>query len=252
MKLSLRPATNLDIKTVSATMALAKRGLSLLKAKRAVEEMVANGLVLVELPMVEDRAAVESDLAAAGICATQRSGHDLDGFAPCHGPRHPPRMANLITIDTADVATLRRCADLIRRCSWGEDYPVDPFEEISKADYHVAAQHDGLLIGYACINRHASPDGQGNGQLWFACAVVDPGYRRQGVLSDLYDACMRYAAGRGPVLACTDNPVMAGFFADHGWMLARETVDEAGGCCKVFCLPSLDHDLLADSAPQPA
>ena len=39
---SLRPAANRDVMTVPATLALAKRGLSLLRAKRAIEEMLSS------------------------------------------------------------------------------------------------------------------------------------------------------------------------------------------------------------------
>ena len=69
----LRPATNREVKPVSATMALAKRGLSMLRAKRAVEEMIAGGLAVIELPTVEDQAVVRTELAAAGIVARPRA-----------------------------------------------------------------------------------------------------------------------------------------------------------------------------------
>jgi DNA-binding transcriptional regulator YiaG len=69
----LRPATNRKFKPVSATLALAKRGLSLLKAKRAVEEMVKKGLAVLELPMVEDRRAVQAELIEAGVSARPRA-----------------------------------------------------------------------------------------------------------------------------------------------------------------------------------
>jgi len=54
---------------VDGALALARRGLTLLRAKRAMEEMVATGRCFVELPTVEDAAAVIADLASAGIAA---------------------------------------------------------------------------------------------------------------------------------------------------------------------------------------
>jgi DNA-binding transcriptional regulator YiaG len=69
----LRPATNRELKPVSATLALAKRGLSLLKAKRAVEEIMQKGLAVLELPIVESRRRVLAELTEAGIDARPRA-----------------------------------------------------------------------------------------------------------------------------------------------------------------------------------
>ena len=56
-------------KTVDATHALARRGLTMLQAKRAVETLVETGSVFVELPTVENAAVLARELAAAGIAA---------------------------------------------------------------------------------------------------------------------------------------------------------------------------------------
>lgn len=69
----LRPATNRKLKPVSATLALAKRGLSLLKAKRAVEEMTQKGLAVLELPTVESRRTLQTELREAGVNASPRA-----------------------------------------------------------------------------------------------------------------------------------------------------------------------------------
>ncbi len=58
--------------TISATLALAKRGLPLGVAKRAVEQVMEHGGCVVELPTVEDVAAVQHDLALAGFAAVER------------------------------------------------------------------------------------------------------------------------------------------------------------------------------------
>jgi putative transcriptional regulator len=66
----LRPAQGRHrLKTVSASLALAKRGLSLLQAKRAIEELLDKGSVALELPMVEDRSVFRDEMAAAGVDA---------------------------------------------------------------------------------------------------------------------------------------------------------------------------------------
>ena len=69
----LRPAPNREVKPVSAALALAKRGLSLLKAKRAVEEIMQKGLAVLELPTVESRRRVQAELTEAGIDARPRA-----------------------------------------------------------------------------------------------------------------------------------------------------------------------------------
>ncbi len=56
-------------RTIDATLALARRGLEMLPAKRAIEAVVRDGRVLVDLPMVKDMAVLASELAVAGIVA---------------------------------------------------------------------------------------------------------------------------------------------------------------------------------------
>ncbi len=56
-------------RSIDATLVLARRGLSMLRAKRAVETLIESGRVFVELPMVEDTKVLTSDLANAGITA---------------------------------------------------------------------------------------------------------------------------------------------------------------------------------------
>lgn len=56
-------------KPVDAMAILARRGLSMLKAKRAVEALLERRALLVELPTVEDVGAVVRELEEAGIHA---------------------------------------------------------------------------------------------------------------------------------------------------------------------------------------
>jgi putative transcriptional regulator len=60
------------IKTIDATMALARRGMTLLRAKRAIEAMLADGEVAVGVPTVEDWAALARDLTKAGVETARR------------------------------------------------------------------------------------------------------------------------------------------------------------------------------------
>ena len=77
--LSLRPGPDLRrVKTISATMALAKRGLSLLRAKRAVEEMVEHGRAVILAPKVESETALAAELAEAGCSVATVATQDVD------------------------------------------------------------------------------------------------------------------------------------------------------------------------------
>ena len=61
----LRPARAVaGVQTVTATLALVRRGLSVLQAKRATEALLDQGRTAVDLPNVEDVAAVVRDLAS--------------------------------------------------------------------------------------------------------------------------------------------------------------------------------------------
>src|ERR1700712_1763863 len=56
-------------RTIDGMAALARRGLTMLKAKRAIEALVEDGRVFVRLPTAEDRQALREELARAGIRA---------------------------------------------------------------------------------------------------------------------------------------------------------------------------------------
>jgi DNA-binding transcriptional regulator YiaG len=69
--LVLRPARELaGLRTIDATMALAKHGLTLLKAKRLIEAVVDDGEAAAILPTVESLATLTAELDAAGVKAT--------------------------------------------------------------------------------------------------------------------------------------------------------------------------------------
>jgi putative transcriptional regulator len=56
-------------KTVDAALSLARRGISLSAAKRAMDELLLARRVFLTLPTVEDRASLTDELAKAGIAA---------------------------------------------------------------------------------------------------------------------------------------------------------------------------------------
>ena len=62
-----------DRDVVSAAMSLARRGVSLLKAKRAIEAMLEDGRTYIHLPTVENPAALVAELSATGVTASPRS-----------------------------------------------------------------------------------------------------------------------------------------------------------------------------------
>ncbi len=57
------------VRTIDGMFALARRGFTMLQAKRAIEAMLDDGRVFVDLPMVESDEALTTELARAGITA---------------------------------------------------------------------------------------------------------------------------------------------------------------------------------------
>ena len=77
--LALRPGAVLaEVKTVAAAIALARRGIGLLKAKRALEEMLSAGRAVVLAPTVESVSALASELAESGVRAALVESDDID------------------------------------------------------------------------------------------------------------------------------------------------------------------------------
>ena len=77
--LALRPGpVAADIKTVAAAISLAQRGISLLKAKRTLEEALATGRAVVRLPSVDDASALAAELADSGIAAAMVVSRGVD------------------------------------------------------------------------------------------------------------------------------------------------------------------------------
>ncbi|WP_430912392.1 helix-turn-helix domain-containing protein [Methylobacterium sp. sgz302541] len=77
--LSLSPnRTAREVLTVPATLALAKRGLTLLKAKRVIEEMLDKGRAVARVPTVEDEGAMARELGEAGCRASRLDRPEVD------------------------------------------------------------------------------------------------------------------------------------------------------------------------------
>lgn len=71
---AIRLAPNVDapnLRTVDATLALARRGLTMLRAKRAVETAMDVGAVSLTLPTVEDIATLGTELGSAGFAVSR-------------------------------------------------------------------------------------------------------------------------------------------------------------------------------------
>ena len=137
--------------------------------------------------------------------------------------------------EVADETTLSMACFLVSEYSWGYDYPVDPVKEIRKAEYRIGAFADEKLVGFSAVSRHASPDHQDNGELWFSYAVVAPEFRGRGIFTSLYDSCLAYAKTvPGRFLSCTDNPIVERFLLAQGWHVSRSTLDESDRSSTVF------------------
>ncbi len=57
------------VRTIDAMIALVRRGMVVIDAKRAIEAVVERRRAVVEVPMVEDTDVLARDLAAAGFSA---------------------------------------------------------------------------------------------------------------------------------------------------------------------------------------
>jgi DNA-binding transcriptional regulator YiaG len=66
------------VKVITATESLAKRGLTMLRAKRAIEHMLEKGETIVDVPTVENLAVLSEELADAGVSSTLISTAPLD------------------------------------------------------------------------------------------------------------------------------------------------------------------------------
>jgi putative transcriptional regulator len=56
-------------RTIDGTLSLAKRGMPMLRAKRAMEALLGRGKAFVDVPIVEDPVVLTAELRAAGIVA---------------------------------------------------------------------------------------------------------------------------------------------------------------------------------------
>jgi putative transcriptional regulator len=127
------------IDVVSAAMSLARRGISLLKARRAIEAILEDGRTYVHLPAVEDAARLVAELSAAGVAASLRStpkavsvaeirkslnltqeqfalrfGFELDTLRRWESGRSAPDKAarSYLTLIRKEPETIQRIADL--------------------------------------------------------------------------------------------------------------------------------------------
>jgi DNA-binding transcriptional regulator YiaG len=77
--LVLRPDPKSEtLNTIAATMALTRRGMTMLRAKRAVEAVVEQGEFVVHLPTVEDLVLLVAELKAAGVNPTTVANDPID------------------------------------------------------------------------------------------------------------------------------------------------------------------------------
>jgi len=135
----------------------------------------------------------------------------------------------------ADDSMIPKCAELIKKHSWGEHYPLPALEELEKAEYIVAAFDGDRVVGCMSLNRHASPDGKDIGKLWLAGAVVHPEYRGQKIFTRLYQRCLKYAQSKKEVmLSCTNCGYIERFITKRGWRYKRDIKDDNNESCRVY------------------
>jgi DNA-binding transcriptional regulator YiaG len=67
-----------NLKTISAIIALVRRGVPVLRAKSAIEEILERGRVAVLVPKVENASALASEMAEAGFLAAKVAARQID------------------------------------------------------------------------------------------------------------------------------------------------------------------------------
>jgi len=76
---ALAPSSDLRrVKTIEAILALRRRGLSMLKAKRAIETASKEGKVVLTVPVVDSVAALAGELRAAGFSTSILTPRSVD------------------------------------------------------------------------------------------------------------------------------------------------------------------------------
>lgn len=75
----MRPKNDLaSVKSITAIEALARRGMTLPRAKRAIEAMIEKGVAVVDVPLVEDVMTFYDELAKAGVGAASMASGGMD------------------------------------------------------------------------------------------------------------------------------------------------------------------------------
>lgn len=135
---------------------------------------------------------------------------------------------SVIPFDQNDRILMAYWAAMLSEHSWGWDFPVDPIDEICKAEFIVGAFVKdvvgvGHLVGAACINREANNDGKGNHDMWFSGWVVRPQFRGKGIGQALHDACIKYGIRQhGPIVASSETKYMDRFFLKNRWKIIED------------------------------
>ncbi len=149
-----------------------------------------------------------------------------------------PDTIAIRSIEPTDLATLGVWAYFLSKYSWGWDYPLQPINEIRKADYVVGAFALNEPAGFASVNRLASPDGRDNGQMWFSGWVVAPEFRNRRIGAQLYEQCLRYMISperQQRMLLSTENASLTEVFLRRGWKILRDnTLNESGKPTTIF------------------
>ena len=151
-----------------------------------------------------------------------------------------PRLAAVVSpgisyrwIDVNETVSIGIWHYYLHEHSWGWRYTkvVRAVDEIRKAYFAVGAfaEEGSKLVGAACINPQASPDGIDNGQLWLADFVVAPEYRTSVIAYALYKMCMSYALSRPErIFMSMENQDVRRIMPILGWKVLRESTNEIG------------------------
>ena len=127
------------------------------------------------------------------------------------------------------------------RATFYQKSRIDPLQQISKADVIFGAIVGSEFVGFASINRFASPDNLNNdgSDVWFEDSVVRPDLHRRGIWSKLQKRRFAYAPQTsGRIFTASIAPWRDASLRNAGWQECRVTHDKHSDIlCRVFEFP---------------
>ncbi len=139
-----------------------------------------------------------------------------------------------------DEPAMKLYASLLRTFLYQKSL-MDPMKQITRADVIFAGVVNAEDVGFASVNRYASPDRiNADGEdLWLEDSVIKPAYQGLGVWSVLERLRLEYVRdAKGRIFTTSVSSERTEYLVRNRWVQVRVTRDGPGdGFCTVFELP---------------